>query len=180
MTNPVDRIRAIELERLKRELAPEAAAIKTALATEEQGLKTALMAALEVGERLSRARKRAPHGLWLPWLAAEFPKTAATARRYMRLFELSKSYNLQHLRVPPSALYLLTAECTDGKVRDDILRRAEEGEEFSFDDIDEMLAESKGPKVKLEIFTSTVELPPPRKTTKSRRPKQANPRRRET
>jgi Protein of unknown function (DUF3102) len=142
-SNPVARIRASELAKLVAELEPEAAAIKAALATEEQGLTTALTAALEVGERLSRARARAPHGLWLPYLKVTFQWTDATARRYMKLYELSKSYNLSNLKIPRSALYLLAAASTPEKTRDDILKRAEAGERFLFDDIEATIAKGR-------------------------------------
>lgn len=42
-------------------------------------------AEVEVGELLIAVRERARHGEWLPWLAANFPGDARTARKYMNL-----------------------------------------------------------------------------------------------
>jgi hypothetical protein len=69
--------------------------------------------------------------------------SVATARRLMSLYELSKCFNLQHLKVPKSALYLIAAESTPSAARDEIMRRAGGGEAFSFDDIAKMIAKAK-------------------------------------
>ena len=70
--------------------------------------------------------------------------TVATARRYRHLFELStKTTNLLHLKIPQSALYLVATPSTPDHIRDDIMRRAEAGEEFSFDDVATKIAAAK-------------------------------------
>jgi hypothetical protein len=142
--DPVTRILNAELEKLRLELAPEAVALRTALADEERGLRSALAAAVKSGERLSLIRQRVPHRLWLPWLKLEFPLLSdETARRKMRLFKLSKSHNLWDLAIPISAFYLLAEESTPSAARNEIMRRADSGEAFSFDDIATIIAQAK-------------------------------------
>jgi hypothetical protein len=146
-SNPVERALKAELEKLRHELAPEADAIRRLLADSDKAEETKLAADLKIGERLAHARERLrdeKRGFWLPWLKAEFPLlSVATARRLMSLYELSKCFNLQHLQIPKSALYLITAEGTPSAARDEIMRRAEGGEAFSFDNIATMIAKAK-------------------------------------
>jgi Protein of unknown function (DUF3102) len=47
----------------------------------------ALDRAVRIGELLSKAKSRAPHGQWLSWLAANVAFSERTARNYMRVFE---------------------------------------------------------------------------------------------
>ena len=144
-SDPVTRVRNDALEKFILEVAAETEAIRAALAAEVQGLQASIMAALKTGELLSRAKARCPHGLWLSYLRAEFQwRSDETARRYRHLFELStKTTNLLNLKVPQSALYLLATPSTPDHIRDDIMRRAEAGEEFSFDEVATEIAASK-------------------------------------
>jgi len=55
---------------------------------ELQGLALdALDRAIRVGELLSKAKSRVPHGQWLSWLAENVGFSERTARNYMRVFE---------------------------------------------------------------------------------------------
>jgi hypothetical protein len=47
----------------------------------------ALDRAIRLGELLSAAKSRLPHGQWLPWLASNVAFSERTARNYMRIFE---------------------------------------------------------------------------------------------
>ena len=47
----------------------------------------ALDRAIRLGELLSKAKKRVPHGQWLAWLTTNGGFSERTARNYMRVFE---------------------------------------------------------------------------------------------
>jgi hypothetical protein len=47
----------------------------------------ALDRAIRIGELLSKAKNRVPHGHWLSWLAGNVAVSERTARNYMRVFE---------------------------------------------------------------------------------------------
>src|SRR5438093_206326 len=47
----------------------------------------ALDRAIHLGELLSKAKNRVPHGQWLPWLTRNVAFSDRTARNYMRIFE---------------------------------------------------------------------------------------------
>lgn len=47
----------------------------------------ALDRAIRIGELLSKAKSRLPHGQWLSWLAGNVAFSERTARNYMRVFE---------------------------------------------------------------------------------------------
>jgi hypothetical protein len=98
---------------------------------------------IEIGHHLTEAQKIAGHGNWLPWLDREFGWKEDTARRFMRVFELSKSRKLLDLNVPVSALYLLAAPSTPEKARDAVLERAEAGGPVSVADVKATIATSK-------------------------------------
>src|SRR5215212_9148639 len=53
----------------------------------ERDARSAIGHAIRAGEALIAAKARVRHGEWLPWLAAHFPASERTARRYMQLAE---------------------------------------------------------------------------------------------
>src|SRR5260221_10748357 len=61
---------------------------------------------IEIGRRLTEAKKLAGHGGWLLWLQHEFGWSNDTALNFMRVYELSKFRNFRNLNLPISALFL--------------------------------------------------------------------------
>jgi Protein of unknown function (DUF3102) len=93
---------------------------------------------LEIGRRLCESKKLTPHGKWGTWLDEQFGWTADTARNFMRAYEFSqdcKNRNFRHLKIAPSALYLLTQRNTPARVVDEIVKRAEKGETINIETI---------------------------------------------
>jgi hypothetical protein len=87
---------------------------------------------IEIGDHLTKAKKIAGHGNWLPWLEREFGWDERTAQRFMSVQELaSKSDNLSDLNLPLSALYMLAAPSIPPEARDEIIARAEAGEQVT-------------------------------------------------
>lgn len=68
---------------------------------------------IEIGRRLTEAKRIAGHGGWLPWLKQEFGWTEMTATRFINVYDMSKSNKLLDLSLPVSGLYLLAAPSTD-------------------------------------------------------------------
>jgi Protein of unknown function (DUF3102) len=95
---------------------------------------------IEIGRHLTEAKKIVGHGNWRSWLDCEFGWKEDTARRFMRLFDLSESRKLLDLSLPVSALYLLTAPSTEEDVRDEVFARAEAGVRILVADVKQAIA----------------------------------------
>jgi hypothetical protein len=95
--------------------------------------KRAIEDVVEIGRRLVACQDIVDHGDWLSWLDREFSWSEATARNYMRLYELAqaKSVNFADLNLPVSALYLIAAPNTPAETCDELLDRAAAGERMS-------------------------------------------------
>jgi hypothetical protein len=89
---------------------------------------------LEIGRRLAIAKGLVPHGEWEEWLETEFGWSSDTALNFMRVHEFSQDYEsrkFRDLKIAPSAIYLLSQRNTPVQVRDEIIGRAEAGEEIT-------------------------------------------------
>jgi hypothetical protein len=107
---------------------------------------------VDVGRRLTEARRLCGHGSWLSWLDTEFGWKETTARSFIQLFEMSKSSaNFANLDLPISSLYLLARPSTPDAVRQEVIGRAASGEEFSHAQVREAVAEAKPPKPKAKL-----------------------------
>ncbi|MBV9390053.1 MAG: DUF3102 domain-containing protein [Chroococcidiopsidaceae cyanobacterium CP_BM_ER_R8_30] len=62
---------------------------------------------IDVGEKLTNIKSKLGHGNFRKWLKSEFGWSIPTARRFMRVYDRFKSFNLNHLNIVTSALYLL-------------------------------------------------------------------------
>jgi ParB-like chromosome segregation protein Spo0J len=98
---------------------------------------------IEMGRRLSDAKKIACHGGWLPWLDREFGWSDDTARKLMQVSELAESRNLRDLSLPISGLYLLAAPSTPEEARQEVIERVENGERMSVKDVKELIDEAR-------------------------------------
>ena len=88
---------------------------------------------IKIGRLLTDARKRMPHGGWLPWLEREFGWSADTATNFMNVYKLSRRPKFRKIRnmarLAPSLLYAL-AKAPD-EVAVPIMDRIERGESVS-------------------------------------------------
>jgi len=101
---------------------------------------------IEIGRRLSDAKRICGHGNWLPWLEREFGWDERTAQRFISVYELAgKSDNLSDLNLPVSSLYLLAAPSTPEQVRDEIIERASSGEILPVAEVKRVVREHKQP-----------------------------------
>jgi hypothetical protein len=84
---------------------------------------------IEIGRRLTEAKRIAGHGGWLPWLEQEFGWREQTARNFIQVDECSlKSPNFGDLDISVAGLYLLAHPSTPEPVRHEVIQRAEVGE----------------------------------------------------
>lgn len=102
------------------ELAEHAAAIRA-----ERAL--AAGSIIKIGEHLIKAKARAGHGNWIPWLRGEFGWSERTARNYMAVAERSKSAIIADLNLG-SALLQLTAPSTPAEVVAEVVKAAAESD----------------------------------------------------
>ena len=65
-----------------------------------------------VGEKLTDVKSKLGHGNFRKWLKSEFGWNIPTAWRFMRVYDRFKSFNLNHLNIATSALYLLAEPVT--------------------------------------------------------------------
>jgi hypothetical protein len=97
---------------------------------------------IEIGRRLTEAKKLCGHGNWLPWLKREFGWAENTALNFMRVHALSlKSANFADLSLPISGLYQLAAPSTPPEVVDEMIDRARSGERVTHAEIAQAIAE---------------------------------------
>jgi len=88
---------------------------------------------IEIGRRLSEAKKILGHGNWMPWLEREFAWNASTAENYINLFKLSGKFpTVGNLDLDLRSLYMLAAPSTPLQVRGEVIKRAEGGERVDF------------------------------------------------
>jgi len=89
---------------------------------------------VEIGQRLIDVKERLGYGRFLDWLKAEFDWNRRTANRFMSVAEqFSGNWdNLSHLKLAPSALYILAAPSTPKFAREEALSRAEAGEPITY------------------------------------------------
>ena len=106
---------------------------------------------LEIGRLLVEVRKRVAHGQWTPWLQREFPWSESRALKLMQTYEAfgSNPERVTGLKLAASSLYLMAAPHTPPEARDEVMRRAEAGEEVSRAEVQRIIQEEKaklGPK----------------------------------
>jgi hypothetical protein len=96
---------------------------------------------IEIGRRLTDAKKIAGHGGWLPWLEREFGWDDRTAQRFMQVH--TKSDKLSDLNLPVSGLYLLAAPSTPEEAQQEIIDRAKNGEALSVKEVQRIIDEAR-------------------------------------
>ena len=104
---------------------------------------------VQIGQYLTEVKARVGHGRFLEWIEREFAWKQAAAYRFMQVYENVKVTNLVNLQLDVSALYLIAAPSTPEPVRQDVIRRAENGEPVTH----------AGARALVQRFAETGELP---------------------
>jgi protein gp37 len=98
---------------------------------------------VEIGRRLTEAKRLAGHGNWLPWLDREFGWSDDTAERFMSLHRLQGQIpQIAEYDLPVSGLYLLARPNME-EAREAVIERAERGESLSVKDVKNLIDEER-------------------------------------
>lgn len=119
--------------------------------------KTHIVAGINIGILLNKAKEALGHGLFEDWLRAEFRWSESTCRNYMNaaLHFGDKTPIVGHLR--PTTVYKLAEKSTPPAVREAIVKRLEAKEEIADAEIiEEVKAAKPAPKPKPVTSTSTA------------------------
>jgi hypothetical protein len=87
---------------------------------------------VQIGQYLTEVKDRLRHGQFLEWIEREFAWKQRTAYRFMGVYRNVKVANLANLEIDVSALYLIAEPSTPEPVRDEIIRRGENGERIKY------------------------------------------------
>jgi hypothetical protein len=94
----------------------------------------------DVGAALLRAKELLGHGNFLPWLQAEFRWSERTANNYMSIARFFKGKTANFADLDIGAAAALAAKSTPPEIRDELLERAEAGENITREEIKERIA----------------------------------------
>jgi Protein of unknown function (DUF3102) len=131
---------------------------------------------IEIGRRLTEAKKLVGHGNkrpsmdqptpgWAAWLKTEFDWSEGTALNFMHVFEFAEDLKnkkfmdltVESLEIAPSAMYKLAQPSTPDAVRDEMMGRAGAGEAITNSAVQEALTTHAA----ADEAISTDETPPP-------------------
>jgi len=94
---------------------------------------------VQIGERLTEVKSKLGHGSFRKWLKSEFDWSVPTARRFMRVYDQFKCFNLNHLNIAASALYLLAEPSVPHQARQESMERSRQGEVITYKTAKEIL-----------------------------------------
>jgi hypothetical protein len=103
---------------------------------------------IEIGRRLTEAKKLVGHDHWGDWLEKEFAWSEGTALNFMRVFKFAEErknknftdLDIADLNIAPSALYALVRKSAPEEMVDEIMARAGAGEAITNSLVQEILA----------------------------------------
>jgi hypothetical protein len=116
---------------------------------------------IETGRIFLDIKVKLDHGRFLAWAEAECAMSARSVQRYMSVAEMATKYDTVSY-FEPTALYLLAAPSTPGKVRQGIFDRAAKGETIRSSEIKTSIREAreKDPRPKTSIGVTPVAAAP--------------------
>jgi hypothetical protein len=107
--------------------------------------KRTIEAVLEIGRRLTEAKKILGRGNWVPWLEREFDWSEDTAERFIALHVLRGQFpQVAEIRIPISGLYLLALPSTPPEAVVTVITKAYDGERVGVAGVRTAIAEAKG------------------------------------
>lgn len=121
-----------------------------------------VQAIIAVGLALKRQKERLPHGMFLPWIEAEFGMSDRVARRLMlRVDRWAKVANLANFGSQVSAQMLdeITSDDTPQSVREQVEELIVDGQKVTAADVKRLKAEAKAAQEGAEaLATRNTEL----------------------
>ncbi|GEM_PF-2743085 len=121
-------------------------------------MKSAAESIIAVGLALKRQKERLPHGMFLPWIEAEFGMTRRTATNFVSVAEKysDKWETVSHL--PAKALYELAAPSTPQSVREQVEELIVDGQKVTAADVKRLKAEAKAAEELASLKAKMAEL----------------------
>lgn len=117
---------------------------KTAIQLLEEQMKRNI---IDIGKHLAEAQEELRHnkqGGFREWVETELGWSIRTAYNYLSVFsQFGNRANFAQLGLPTSAMYVLAAQSTPEEAREEILQRAEQGEQLSFKQIEEAVRQAR-------------------------------------
>jgi hypothetical protein len=83
---------------------------------------------IEIGNALIRQKEKLPHGMFLPWIEAEFDMSQSAADRFVQFARVYTGKLPTVGNLPPTALYELAAPSTPPEIQAEVERRIAAGE----------------------------------------------------
>jgi hypothetical protein len=127
---------------------------------------------VEAGLLLLEASGDIPRGQWAAWLKEEFGWSADTARVYMNVAQAAQNrpgrFGSPDVTIDAKALYLLARPSIPQEIRDEALRRAEEGERITLAEAEKLIIEAVTAKVEEQRKASYEQLKAAVKAAKER------------
>lgn len=117
-------------------------------------MKSAAESIIAVGLALKRQKERLPHGMFLPWIEAEFAMAERTARNFMRVAEVYGGKSASLADLGKEALYELAAPSTPQPIRDEVEALLVDGRKVTAADIRKMKAEAKAKQTTIQDTAS--------------------------
>ncbi|KAB8320093.1 DUF3102 domain-containing protein [Tolypothrix campylonemoides VB511288] len=87
---------------------------------------------IDIGQKLIEVKQHLGHGSFRNWLKFEFNWSVSAATKFMQVAQQFKCVNFTHLNITASTLYLIAAPSTPKHVREEVLKRASNGENISY------------------------------------------------
>jgi len=102
----------------------------------------------EIGQKLADVRSRLKHGQFDAWLKAEFNWSRRTAYNFISVYEtFGTRANLAQLDIATSALYLLAAPSTPQTIKEEYIKRAQNGETVTHKNLQKAINSEKSSSV---------------------------------
>lgn len=98
---------------------------------------------IDIGAMLIEVKERLPHGMFYPWLDAEFRWKEHIAAGFIRVAKKFESKNLVLLDFEPCVFNLLTAPSIPDEAREEALDRAAQGETLTCEVAEEIIEKHK-------------------------------------
>ena len=121
-------------------------------------MKSAAESIIAVGLALKRQKERLPHGMFLPWIEAEFGMSRQTADNFVHVAEVYAGKLPMISNFPPTVLYELARSSTPQSVREQVEELIVDGQKVTVADVKRLKAEAKAAEELASLKTKMSEL----------------------
>jgi hypothetical protein len=112
---------------------------------------------IEIGLALKRVKAALPHGMFLPWLAAEFDMSERSALRFVQVADRYSAKSATVALLPPAALYALSEPSTPDDVRAAVEAKVASGELVTAAEVKRLRDEAREARERADSAAASVE-----------------------